>query len=825
MDSSSSIPMPASELFRAYSFDDAIGEGQSGRVWRCHDRTTGESLACKQIRKKGMSDVELSDLQREVDAMMRLRGHRNVLSLRGLYEDDKAVYMLTELCEGGDLFAYISAHDGLNEPAAARIFAQLASAVHWCHMHRVVHRDIKPENVLLVPQKSRGSKAARESPQTPLSPKSAGTASSDSPSHPSNSSIGSPSHRADEGGEVVGVRLADFGLAFPLSPGAAIIGAAGSVPYEAPEVLALAPYNYCADIWSLGVLLYAMLSANWPAFPNNARKLLPSDFGGDPWPSISFQAKDLVRRMLTVNPIERLDIFGVLDHPWLAMHAAPPSPLSPSPSPSLYAAPPPSISAQRRSQRLQNQSPLSTLRPVVAKDRQEEPAPASATLAPSLPKHHLRLLPIRDRLLALSSSSSFGDAPCAASNLSPITGPSRLQDAPPVVGFIAPHKLLSRLKLAGAEDGAAFPPSPSGPAPFPRLQQSASIGALVASEADEDAHGDEDDLSARQPSATFARENKSVVAGAQVDDDAGHEPGSDAQNSDEGSAADTSGDAEVAMARFVPVPAAKAPAVLIQPRKLSGSRLRDGGVSSIRSGGSVEADVDGRAVRSGRQLLSCGSAESHQISAIRSGLSAPAEVQGGGAAGDGGVGGRAEAEVVAPEICQNGRQGGNDVRRIESSCGCCEQEGSEGREGALKDREQQQEGEEQQEQHQQQQLQEDQQQQEYFSASTDSQSEADSDGQDDSGEEIGSRTDDQQCARQSARRASTGSSGSPSSPSRGGRSLRKTLSPRLAERALRLRDAFSLRRLACCGGGGGGALPPFASLTPSVSVSSSTCDP
>ncbi|CAI5964508.1 unnamed protein product [Closterium sp. NIES-65] len=329
------MALPTSELFNRYFFSDILGEGQSGRIWRCQDRITGETLACKQVRKRGMSHVELADLRREVQSMLILRGHPNVLCLRGLYEDDKAVYMITELCAGGDLFALIAEHEGLEESVAARLFVQLARAVRWCHINRVVHRDIKPENILIVP------------PSPAVSPNSAAPAkrggkSDNGSSSPSSSpaSLASPASADGDDTEKsprledLQLRLADFGLAFPLQPGSAIIGAAGSAPYEAPEVLAHEPYNYCADIWSLGVLLYAMLSANWPAFPNDSRKLLPSDLLPKPWPSISFEAKDLIRRMLTADPMERIDIIGVLEHPWLKKQLAPPRLDAPSLAPS-----------------------------------------------------------------------------------------------------------------------------------------------------------------------------------------------------------------------------------------------------------------------------------------------------------------------------------------------------------------------------------------------------------------------------------------------------------------------------------------------------------
>ncbi|GJP39218.1 hypothetical protein CLOM_g23611 [Closterium sp. NIES-68] len=284
---------PTAELFARYAFTETIGQGHFGKVWRCLDRATGEALACKQVRKSGLSENDLADLEREIAAMQLLQGHRHVLALRGLFEDANNVYMITDLCTGGDLFDLIARTGGLDEDTAARLFAQIAQGVRWCHVHRVVHRDIKPENILLA--KSSSSHAA------------------------------APAAAAGAAAAAAGLDacLADLGLAFQLAPGTAIIGVAGSAPYEAPEVLARQPYDFSADIWSLGVLLYSMLAAGWPSFPNNRRQLRPAvDFADAPWQTVSREVKDLIRRMMTQDQFERLDIHGVLQHPWLASRLA-----------------------------------------------------------------------------------------------------------------------------------------------------------------------------------------------------------------------------------------------------------------------------------------------------------------------------------------------------------------------------------------------------------------------------------------------------------------------------------------------------------------------
>ncbi|GJP39207.1 hypothetical protein CLOM_g23600 [Closterium sp. NIES-68] len=267
---------PSADLFRSFSFDRVIGEGQFGRVWRCVHLTSGNRFACKQIRKSRLSEHDFESLKGEVASMERLRGHRHVLQLLALFEDEKTVYMVTDLCDVGDMFALVSQANGLPEQAAAVIFSQIADAVRWCHVHGIVHRDIKPENVLL------------------------------------------DTRTSDNGKTQIEACLGDFGLALQIPKGYMIRGSAGSAPYEAPEVVSSQPYGVTADVWSLGVLLYATLSAKLPSFPSNKRELIPKvDFSVSPWSSISEEAKDLIRRMMTVDSTQRLDIQEVLQHPWI----------------------------------------------------------------------------------------------------------------------------------------------------------------------------------------------------------------------------------------------------------------------------------------------------------------------------------------------------------------------------------------------------------------------------------------------------------------------------------------------------------------------------
>lgn len=257
-----------------YELQGQIGRGKFGEVRQCVDRVTGEVLACKVV--EGLDDVSAQKMEAEVEAMCHLVGHGNVVALReAFWENDKA-FIVMELCQAGDLFDVIASSDGgLDEASAKGLFRQISCAVQQCHRNGFLHRDIKPENIFLANATSPGS---------------------------------SKRH--------VTAKLGDFGLAQRISEtGGFTCGRAGSNPYSAPEVEQGLEYSYPADVWSLGVLLCAMLTADWPEFDDTGAvvSLVPREYEQ----CISVEALELMQRMLRVNPLERPTIKDVLCHPWL----------------------------------------------------------------------------------------------------------------------------------------------------------------------------------------------------------------------------------------------------------------------------------------------------------------------------------------------------------------------------------------------------------------------------------------------------------------------------------------------------------------------------
>ncbi|CAI5486258.1 unnamed protein product [Closterium sp. Naga37s-1] len=297
--------LPTAALRANFTAVDVLGKGQYGVVWRLVDRRSAREFACKRVSRAVCGENAHAAARREIEIMAKLRGKGcgHIIGLEAVYADRDSLYMLMELGTGGDLLARIQNEGMLSEAESRDIFASVARAVKECHDNSIVHRDIKPENVLLCPKKT-----------------APGVAAPDSFSHnisQSSSVAGNPQHVA---------KLTDFGLSVEVPRWQQVIGYAGSYPYEAPEVMALEPYDESADIWSLGVLLYAMLSGTWPLFRNNVRELDDiADWEAPCWSSISDDAKNLIRWMLAVDPLMRPTIDQVLADTWLAPPPPPPS--------------------------------------------------------------------------------------------------------------------------------------------------------------------------------------------------------------------------------------------------------------------------------------------------------------------------------------------------------------------------------------------------------------------------------------------------------------------------------------------------------------------
>ncbi|KAJ6302794.1 hypothetical protein OIU77_016814 [Salix suchowensis] len=237
---------PMEDVKSIYSIGKELGRGQFGITHLCTNKVTGEQFACKTIAKRKLVNKEdVEDVRREVQIMHHLTGQPNIVELKGAYEDKHSVHLVMELCAGGELFDRIIAKGHYTERAAASLLRTIVQIVHTCHSMGVIHRDLKPENFLLL-----------------------------------NKQESSP------------LKATDFGLSVFYKSGEVFKDIVGSAYYIAPEVLKRR-YGPEADIWSVGVMLFILLSGVPPFWAESENGIFNAilrghiDFTSDPWPSIS----------------------------------------------------------------------------------------------------------------------------------------------------------------------------------------------------------------------------------------------------------------------------------------------------------------------------------------------------------------------------------------------------------------------------------------------------------------------------------------------------------------------------------------------------------
>ncbi|XP_039053724.1 calcium-dependent protein kinase 33-like [Hibiscus syriacus] len=274
---------PLEDIKEHYTLEQELGRGQYGIIYLCTENSTGNTYACKSISKRKLkTKQDKDDVKKEVEIMKHLSAQPNIVEFRGVYEDVHSVNIVMELCAVGELFDKIIAEGHYSERAAAAICRQVLNVVQNFHFMGVMHRDLKPENFLL------SSK--------------------------------------DDGAML---KATDFGFSVFIEEGKQYLDIVGSAYYIAPEVLRQS-YGKEIDIWSAGVILYVLLSGVPPFWAEGILEAILEgviDFESDPWPSISESAKDLVRKMLTMDPKERPTAAQALDHPWLREGAASDKPI------------------------------------------------------------------------------------------------------------------------------------------------------------------------------------------------------------------------------------------------------------------------------------------------------------------------------------------------------------------------------------------------------------------------------------------------------------------------------------------------------------------
>ncbi|KMY94920.1 serine/threonine-protein kinase par-1 isoform X4 [Drosophila simulans] len=253
-----------------YELEKTIGKGNFAVVKLATNIVTKTKVAIKIIDKTCLNEEYLSKTFREIAILKSLR-HPHITRLYEVMESQSMIYLVTEYAPNGEIFDHLVANGRMKEPEAARVFTQLVSAVHYCHLRGVVHRDLKAENVLL--------------------------------------------------DKDMNIKLADFGFSNHYEEGATLRTWCGSPPYAAPEVFQGLEYDGPkSDIWSLGVVLYALVCG---ALPFDGKTILELKsrvvLGKFRIPFfMSQECEQLIRNMLVVEPDRRYTIKQIIKHRWLS---------------------------------------------------------------------------------------------------------------------------------------------------------------------------------------------------------------------------------------------------------------------------------------------------------------------------------------------------------------------------------------------------------------------------------------------------------------------------------------------------------------------------
>eukprot|EP00928_Gymnodinium_smaydae_P018455 TRINITY_DN17022_c0_g1_i2.p1 TRINITY_DN17022_c0_g1~~TRINITY_DN17022_c0_g1_i2.p1 ORF type:complete len:506 (+),score=149.06 TRINITY_DN17022_c0_g1_i2:127-1644(+) len=251
-----------------------LGEGSYGAVYKATNNATSAVRAVKSISKEQMKNI--ARFKQEI-SIMKMMDHPNIIKLYETFEDRKYIYLVMELCTGGELFDRIIDAGHFSELQAAVIMQQIIRAIYYMHENHVCHRDLKPENFIFM---------TKEVIEKNL------------------------------------LKIIDFGLSCSFQPDQVLTTKAGTPYYVAPQVLA-GKYDQLSDMWSCGVIMYVLLCGYPPFFGESDAEVLSKvrlgnfSFNNTDWKNVSEDAKNLIRMLLKMNPRDRYTAEQALNHEWI----------------------------------------------------------------------------------------------------------------------------------------------------------------------------------------------------------------------------------------------------------------------------------------------------------------------------------------------------------------------------------------------------------------------------------------------------------------------------------------------------------------------------
>ncbi|EFN83680.1 Serine/threonine-protein kinase MARK2 [Harpegnathos saltator] len=254
-----------------YKLLKTIGKGNFAKVKLAKHVPTGKEVAIKIIDKTQLNPGSLQKLFREV-RIMKMLDHPNIVKLFQVIETEKTLYLVMEYASGGEVFDYLVLHGRMKEKEARAKFRQIVSAVQYCHQKKIIHRDLKAENLLLDSE--------------------------------------------------MNIKIADFGFSNEFTPGNKLDTFCGSPPYAAPELFQGKKYDGPeVDVWSLGVILYTLVSGSLPFDGSTLRELRERVLRGKyriPF-YMSTDCENLLKKFLVLNPTKRASLENIMKDKWMNM--------------------------------------------------------------------------------------------------------------------------------------------------------------------------------------------------------------------------------------------------------------------------------------------------------------------------------------------------------------------------------------------------------------------------------------------------------------------------------------------------------------------------
>ncbi|XP_054842071.1 calcium/calmodulin-dependent protein kinase type IV [Eublepharis macularius] len=278
-----------------YELESELGRGATSVVYRCRQKGTQKPYAvkilkktelpaeklCVTLKKLFLEQVDKKIVRTEIGVLLRL-SHPNIIKLKEIFETPTEISLVLELVTGGELFDRIVEKGYYSERDAADAVKQILEAVAYLHANGIVHRDLKPENLLY----------ATPAPDAPL-------------------------------------KIADFGLSKIVADQVTMKTVCGTPGYCAPEILRGCAYGPEVDMWSLGIITYILLCGFEPFYDERGDQYMfkrilncEYDFVSPWWDDVSLNAKDLVKKLIVLDPKKRLSTFQALQHPWVTGKAA-----------------------------------------------------------------------------------------------------------------------------------------------------------------------------------------------------------------------------------------------------------------------------------------------------------------------------------------------------------------------------------------------------------------------------------------------------------------------------------------------------------------------